>query len=84
MWSSKFFPSGVDNTNAGHGNKMLIVISKQMQQAEMEMVRHQEANLTALAAIGPRKKRKIEDMAQVCCATFKYTLLCSKIVIVVI
>lgn len=38
-----------------------------MQQAEMEMVRHQEANLTALAAIGPRKKRKIEDMAQVCC-----------------
>ena len=41
-----------------------------MQQAEMEMVRHQEANLTALAAIGPRKKRKIEDVAQVCCATF--------------
>ena len=36
-----------------------------MQQAEMEMVRHQEANLTALAAIGPRKKRKIEDTAQV-------------------
>ena len=37
-----------------------------MQQAEMEMVRHQEANLTALAAIGPRKKRKLEDNAQVC------------------
>ena len=37
-----------------------------MQQAEMELVRHQEANLTALAAIGPRKKRKIDDVAQVC------------------
>lgn len=33
-----------------------------MQQAELEAMRHREANQTALAAIGPRKKRKIEDM----------------------
>ena len=32
----------------------------QMHQAEMEEVRQREANLTALAAIGPRKKRKVE------------------------
>ena len=72
MWSSKLLPSHSDmgNANARYGNKTGIVLSKQMQQAEMEMVRHQEANLTALAAIGPRKKRKIEDVAQVCCATF--------------
>lgn len=31
-----------------------------MHQAEMEEVRQREANLTALAAIGPRKKRKVE------------------------
>ena len=33
----------------------------QMQQAELEEVRQREANLTALAAIGPRRKKpKIE------------------------
>ena len=31
-----------------------------MHAAEMEEVRQREANLTALAAIGPRKKRKID------------------------
>ena len=31
-----------------------------MHQAELEEVRQREANLTALAAIGPRKKRKID------------------------
>ncbi|KAK6185553.1 hypothetical protein SNE40_007760 [Patella caerulea] len=34
--------------------------AKELQAAEMEEVRQREANLTALAAIGPRKKRKIE------------------------
>lgn len=34
----------------------------QLQQAEQEEVRQREANLTALAAIGPRKKRKLEDL----------------------
>lgn len=32
-----------------------------MQQQELAQMRHREANLTALAAIGPRKKRKILD-----------------------
>jgi len=32
-----------------------------LQNAEQEEVRQREANLTALAAIGPRKKRKLED-----------------------
>lgn len=34
--------------------------AKELQQAEMEEMRQREANITALAAIGPRKKRKIE------------------------
>ncbi len=36
-----------------------------MQQAEADSLRQQEANLTALAAIGPRKKRKLDDTPQV-------------------
>ncbi|XP_014675326.1 PREDICTED: transcription initiation factor TFIID subunit 4-like [Priapulus caudatus] len=38
--------------------------AKEMQQAEMEVLRQQEANQTALAAIGPRKRRKF-DQAEV-------------------
>ncbi|GAB1602036.1 transcription initiation factor TFIID subunit 4-like [Argonauta hians] len=34
--------------------------AKELQLAEMEEMRQREANITALAAIGPRKKRKIE------------------------
>ncbi|KAH3769117.1 hypothetical protein DPMN_170365 [Dreissena polymorpha] len=37
--------------------------AKDLQQAEMEEVRQREANLTALAAIGPRKKRKLDESA---------------------
>lgn len=33
----------------------------QMQQQELAQLRQREANLTALAAIGPRKKRKFLD-----------------------
>ena len=36
-----------------------------MQQQELEVARQREANETALAAIGPRKKRKLEDNASV-------------------
>lgn len=32
-----------------------------MQQQELAQIRQKEANLTALAAIGPRKKRKVLD-----------------------
>jgi transcription initiation factor TFIID subunit 4 len=32
-----------------------------MQRAEMEELRQKEANLTALLAIGPRKKPKLDD-----------------------
>lgn len=32
-----------------------------MQQQELAQIRHREANLTALAAIGPRKKRKTDS-----------------------
>lgn len=39
--------------------------AKEMQRAEMEELRQREANLTALLAIGPRKKAKIEDAASV-------------------
>ncbi|KAL8608348.1 hypothetical protein ACOMHN_002581 [Nucella lapillus] len=34
--------------------------AKELQQAEAEEVRQREANLTALAAIGPRRKRKLD------------------------
>ena len=37
----------------------------QIQQQELEAVRQREANLTALAAIGPRKKRRTDDGASV-------------------
>ncbi|KAG7265550.1 hypothetical protein CRUP_007700 [Coryphaenoides rupestris] len=37
--------------------------AKEMQQQELAMMRQKEANLTALAAIGPRKKRKLMDAA---------------------
>jgi transcription initiation factor TFIID subunit 4 len=45
----------------------------QMQRAEMEELRQREANITALQAIGPRKKPKLEaggmagSAGQVCC-----------------
>lgn len=32
-----------------------------MQQQELAQIRYREANLTALAAIGPRKKRKTDS-----------------------
>jgi hypothetical protein len=36
------------------------ILNLQMQRAEMEELRQREANLTALQAIGPRKKPKLE------------------------
>ena len=38
----------------------MIFFHNQLQQAEAEELRQKEANLTALAAIGPRKKRKLD------------------------
>ncbi|XP_075331010.1 transcription initiation factor TFIID subunit 4-like [Odontesthes bonariensis] len=35
--------------------------AKEMQQLELAQIRQREANLTALAAIGPRKKRKVDS-----------------------
>lgn len=37
--------------------------AKEMQQQELAQMRQREANLTALAAIGPRKKRKIGEIS---------------------
>ncbi|XP_029008624.1 transcription initiation factor TFIID subunit 4-like isoform X2 [Betta splendens] len=36
--------------------------AKEMQQQELAQMRQRDANLTALAAIGPRKKRKLESL----------------------
>uniref|UniRef100_A0AAY4E513 TAFH domain-containing protein n=1 Tax=Denticeps clupeoides TaxID=299321 RepID=A0AAY4E513_9TELE len=36
--------------------------AKEMQQQELAQMRQREANLTALAAIGPRKKRKVDSL----------------------
>ncbi len=44
---------------------MSLFICSQLQQQEAEVARQKEANFTALAAIGPRKKRKAEADAQV-------------------
>ncbi|CAN9515373.1 unnamed protein product [Ophioblennius macclurei] len=38
--------------------------AKEMQQQELAQIRQREANLTALAAIGPRKKRKMDSPVQ--------------------
>ncbi|CAG04080.1 unnamed protein product [Tetraodon nigroviridis] len=38
--------------------------AKEMQQQELAQIRHREANLTALAAIGPRKKRKMDSLVR--------------------
>ncbi|XP_037661531.1 transcription initiation factor TFIID subunit 4B isoform X2 [Choloepus didactylus] len=35
--------------------------AKELQQLELAQIRHRDANLTALAAIGPRKKRPLES-----------------------
>ncbi|XP_019629553.1 PREDICTED: transcription initiation factor TFIID subunit 4-like isoform X2 [Branchiostoma belcheri] len=35
--------------------------AKELQQLELEKIRNQEANMTALMAIGPRKKRKVDS-----------------------
>lgn len=43
--------------------------AKEMQQQELAQMRQREANLTALAAIGPRKKRKIGDVSSSSAAT---------------
>ncbi|KAM9444171.1 transcription initiation factor TFIID subunit 4 [Clarias gariepinus] len=37
--------------------------AKEMQQQELAQIRQRDANLTALAAIGPRKKRKLDSPA---------------------
>ncbi|KAK3744460.1 hypothetical protein QZH41_012884, partial [Actinostola sp. cb2023] len=39
--------------------------AKQLQQEEEDIIRKREANNTALAAIGPRKKRKLEESLEV-------------------
>ncbi len=41
--------------------EVLFFLFKKVIQAESDELRRQDANKTALAAIGPRKKRKIED-----------------------
>ena len=38
--------------------------AKEVIQAESDELRRQDANKTALAAIGPRKKRKIDDSSK--------------------
>ncbi|XP_072522434.1 transcription initiation factor TFIID subunit 4 [Salminus brasiliensis] len=37
--------------------------AKEMQQQELAQIRQRDANLTALAAIGPRKKRKLDSLS---------------------
>lgn len=40
---------------------ILFCVAPQMQQQELAQMRQRDANLTALAAIGPRKKRKLDS-----------------------
>ncbi|XP_006835097.1 PREDICTED: transcription initiation factor TFIID subunit 4B [Chrysochloris asiatica] len=47
--------------------------AKELQQLELAQIQHRDANLTALAAIGPRKKRPLESGSE----GFKDTLLTS-------
>lgn len=43
------------------GLSRVLLLVFQMQQQELAQIRQREANLTALAAIGPRKKRKMDS-----------------------
>lgn len=43
------------------GVTLVWLCSSQMQQQELAQMRQRDANLTALAAIGPRKKRKLDS-----------------------
>lgn len=45
-----------------------------MQQQELAQLRQREANLTALAAIGPRKKRKFLDSPSSSSAEVRHSL----------
>lgn len=40
---------------------VVFCFAPQMQQQELAQMRQRDANLTALAAIGPRKKRKLDS-----------------------
>lgn len=42
-------------------NVLSLCFPPQMQQQELAQMRQRDANLTALAAIGPRKKRKLDS-----------------------
>lgn len=42
-------------------NVLSLCFPAQMQQQELAQMRQRDANLTALAAIGPRKKRKLDS-----------------------
>lgn len=44
-----------------HIRESLLCVAPQMQQQELAQMRQRDANLTALAAIGPRKKRKLDS-----------------------
>lgn len=47
--------------NASKLISKLCSLPLQMQQQELAQMRQRDANLTALAAIGPRKKRKVDS-----------------------
>lgn len=49
-----------------------------MQRAEMEELRHREANNTALQAIGPRKKLKLDPEAAATTVSFVFTEISTK------
>ncbi|CAL8307628.1 unnamed protein product [Lota lota] len=48
--------------------------AKEMQQAEQAQLQHREANLTALAAIGPRKRRPLDSTGNVVSILAKSTV----------
>lgn len=59
-WVIAFIRRCYDEVSA----KMMLLLAFQMQQLELAQIRQREANLTALAAIGPRKKRKMDSPIQ--------------------
>jgi len=42
---------------------MCVCVCVQLQLAEIEEMRQREANMTALAAIGPRKQRRLDALS---------------------